>query len=147
MSVRGGLGTDRPSRPDDPLGVRRLAPSWRFACSRGWRTYAAATDELTGLPNRRALYAEGHARLAVPQRGRHALLMLDLDKFRGVNDSLGYDAAGYHLARPMPADAFGTWREQRRLALLHPSAAQPEQACQLPRPRSRPGEHRAVVNT
>jgi hypothetical protein len=83
MSVRGGLGDGPTSRPDDPLGVRRLAPSWRFACSRGWRTYAAATDELTGLPNRRALYAEGHARLAVPQRGRHALLMLDLDKFRG----------------------------------------------------------------
>jgi diguanylate cyclase len=39
------------------------------------RRLAAATDDLTGLPNRRALYAKGHVRLARPQRRRHALLM------------------------------------------------------------------------
>ena len=46
------------------------------------RRLAASTDELTGLPNRRALYAEGQARLVEPQRRRLALLMLDLDKFK-----------------------------------------------------------------
>jgi len=56
------------------------------------RLVAAATDELTGLPNRRALYAEGHNRLADPACRRQALLMLDLDRFKEVNDSLGHRA-------------------------------------------------------
>ncbi len=72
------------------LAVRLLA---RIADQ---RLLAAATDQLTGLPNRRALHAEAHTRLAEPRHRSHALLMLDLDKFKEVNDSLGH-RAGDHL--------------------------------------------------
>jgi diguanylate cyclase (GGDEF)-like protein len=58
----------------------------------------ANTDELTGLANRRALAAA----MAAGDAGRSALVMLDLDYFKLVNDTLGHpagDAALKHLAR------------------------------------------------
>jgi len=50
----------------------------------------ATCDYLTGLPNRRSLYDQGRARMAGPAPRRQALLLLDLDKFKEVNDSLGH---------------------------------------------------------
>ncbi|MHA7274860.1 putative bifunctional diguanylate cyclase/phosphodiesterase [Arthrobacter sp. TMT4-20] len=51
----------------------------------------AMTDELTGLPNRRALYSTVPVRLVVDAQRISAVLLLDLDKFKEVNDSLGHD--------------------------------------------------------
>jgi diguanylate cyclase (GGDEF)-like protein len=50
----------------------------------------ATTDHLTGLPNRRALHVQAGLRLADPAHERQALLMMDLDRFKQVNDNLGH---------------------------------------------------------
>ncbi len=58
----------------------------------------ANTDELTGLANRRAL----NAAMGTGDASRTALVMLDLDHFKHVNDTLGHpagDAALKHLAK------------------------------------------------
>lgn len=64
----------------------------------------AMTDGLTGLRNRRALEA-GLARLAAT-RSDYALLHMDLDRFKQVNDTLGHGAGDMvlrHVARLMRA--------------------------------------------
>ena len=53
--------------------------------------YMARHDTLTGLPNRLAFSERAEHALALTARGEHfALLMLDLDDFKGVNDTLGH---------------------------------------------------------
>jgi diguanylate cyclase (GGDEF)-like protein len=49
----------------------------------------ATTDELTGLPNRRGLVADLPRRVGGDRVG--ALLFMDLDRFKDVNDALGHD--------------------------------------------------------
>ena len=57
---------------------------------------AADTDFLTGLPNRRAFLAAIEAR--VPSAKADTVMILDLDGFKPVNDTLGH-AAGDELLR------------------------------------------------
>ncbi|MCG2576661.1 EAL domain-containing protein [Dechloromonas sp. XY25] len=56
--------------------------------------YLARHDPLTNLPNRLALDAHLHAAIeaAVPGMDRMALMIIDLDNFKTVNDSLGHPA-------------------------------------------------------
>ncbi|MFL0364710.1 EAL domain-containing protein [Pseudobacillus sp. 179-B 2D1 NHS] len=49
-------------------------------------------DPLTGLPNRRYIEHYGDGYLMTDQEGLSALLVFDLDYFKKINDSLGYEA-------------------------------------------------------
>ncbi len=54
--------------------------------------YLAEHDDLTGLLNRRALIAHLDNRLAEGQPGPIAVLLLDVDRLKVINDHLGHDA-------------------------------------------------------
>ena len=60
------------------------------------RRAEARTDELTGLANRRSL--TWHLEQVVRRGERASLLLLDLDHFKELNDTLGH-AAGDELLR------------------------------------------------
>ncbi len=54
----------------------------------------AATDPLTGLPNRLSFFTSGRAEMLIAARlgTPLALLMLDIDHFKQINDSFGHQA-------------------------------------------------------
>ncbi len=77
VQLFGSLGTNLGARLSADHLVERLEAQ-------------ARTDALTGLLNRAALETEMTRRLADPTR-RGAVILLDLDRFKDVNDSLGHN--------------------------------------------------------
>ncbi len=54
--------------------------------------FLAYNDDLTGLPNRRSLHAKLNIRLEEAYIGKTALMVLNINRFKTINDSLGYEA-------------------------------------------------------
>lgn len=93
------------------------------------REIRARTDELTGLPNRRGF----HHAMALLSGGRAALLIVDLDYFKQVNDTWGHvagDGALRHIAdllrrvlrapdvaARMGGEEFGLWLPEAGMAV------------------------------
>ncbi|MFI3190126.1 MAG: diguanylate cyclase, partial [Methylococcales bacterium] len=76
-------------------------------------------DPLTGLPNRRKLSDRLHYSIAINRRNhsQFAVFMMDLDKFKAVNDSLGH-AAGDELLKQVAARIINCLRESDMVARL-----------------------------
>jgi diguanylate cyclase (GGDEF)-like protein len=87
---------------DDVATLQELADfigdSLRIAADFGERDRLALVDELTTLPNRRAFVAALDAALRVDDRSGIAVLFVDLDGFKAVNDTFGHEAGDALLA-------------------------------------------------
>jgi diguanylate cyclase (GGDEF)-like protein/PAS domain S-box-containing protein len=79
----------------------------------------ASHDVLTGLPNRALLYERLHHTLAAAHRDQRpfALLYVDLDRFKEVNDSFGHQA-GDRLLRQIAVRLRQTLRDSDTLARI-----------------------------
>jgi diguanylate cyclase (GGDEF)-like protein len=103
-AASGGKGEARPAGPDDEIGVvaRVLSDSFQARHVGEARLASlAATDGLTGLGNRthfkrclgeQIVSGERHGRMV-------GVMILNLDNFKDVNDTLGHDAGDLVLQR------------------------------------------------
>lgn len=79
---------------------------------------AAATDFLTGLPNRRTLSRQGDDSFTAARLhgAGLAVLLIDIDHFKAINDTYGHDAgdqALQHVARRLAENSRGTSQPSR----------------------------------
>ena len=58
----------------------------------------AFTDAATGMPNRRAFQETAERQLSASKEGRFAFMLIDIDRFKHINDDYGH-AAGDELVR------------------------------------------------
>jgi len=107
----------------EELEVGRLVRSLRFAVARKAQTdrldHLAQYDDLTGLANRLLLRDRLARALAAARRHRTlvAVMILDLDGFKAVNDTLGH-AAGDRLLAVVAERLRGRVRESDTVARL-----------------------------
>ena len=89
--------TGRDARPAFAVGLLVDRTDQRAADER--LRAQARQDELTGLPNRRAFLEVLDARLADADGRCGAVVILDLDEFKDINDSLGHEMGDQLLHR------------------------------------------------
>lgn len=90
LAVRVGLDPDVRELADLAGAVNALGESLQGSLRE--LQAEATTDPLTGLPNRRALHEYLDRRVAAGPAAGLALLFIDLDDFKVVNDTLGHPA-------------------------------------------------------
>ncbi len=81
--------------------------------------YESLHDSLTGLPNRTLFYDRIHQALLAAERdgGRVAIAIMDLDRFKEVNDTLGH-ASGDHVLQEIGRRLQDTLRASDTVARL-----------------------------
>ncbi len=100
------------------LGTVRMVLAFLEVRALAANRVEARTDPLTGLANRRALYERVEQLLPAAGRQRPcALLLIDLDRFKEINDSLGHHTGDQLLALVGPRIQ-ALLREQDLLARL-----------------------------
>jgi diguanylate cyclase (GGDEF)-like protein len=92
----------------DVITSRSLIVAERRSAERAHQeaVVAATTDFLTGLPNRRAFVAALEAEMTKGNSGSFAVGIMDLDRFKSVNDTFGH-AAGDSLLREVAERLLG----------------------------------------
>lgn len=53
-------------------------------------THLAYHDTLTGLPNKLSLFENSRKNIFLPEKGKAALLFIDMDHFKYINDTMGH---------------------------------------------------------
>jgi diguanylate cyclase (GGDEF)-like protein len=99
-------------------GLLRAGITYRDVQTLAMHRSQARTDELTGLGNRRQFHESvGERVAALETEEQFAVLLLDLDRFKEVNDSLGH-AVGDHLLVQVGERLAGHLRQQDVLVRL-----------------------------
>jgi diguanylate cyclase (GGDEF)-like protein/PAS domain S-box-containing protein len=99
VSVNASCARDWPGGP--PYVIAQIEDITERRALREELAYTAVHDQLTGLPNR-TMFMDRLERslLLAEESGRHvALMFLDLDRFKMINDGLGHDAGDRLLQR------------------------------------------------